>query len=110
MDLSSPGGPSVNDGIDPDEFTMQYITVDQIIHMISNYYGLGALIAEFDVKAAYHMKELFIEVSTVYHSQFIFIFIFLQGKLCVSACISKSLVGACFLALKKCYLSVMFAP
>ena len=52
VDLSSPGGLSVNDGIDPDEFTMQYITVDQIIRMISSY-GLGALIAKFDVEAAY---------------------------------------------------------
>ena len=34
VDLSFPSGLSVNDGIDPDEFTMQYITVDQIIHMI----------------------------------------------------------------------------
>ena len=47
-----PGGLSVNDGNDPDEFTMQYITVDQIIRMISSY-GLGALIAKFDVEAAY---------------------------------------------------------
>ncbi|XP_068725749.1 uncharacterized protein [Montipora capricornis] len=31
---------------------MQYITVDQIIRMISSY-GLGALIAKFDVEAAY---------------------------------------------------------
>ena len=52
VDLSSPGGLSVNDGIDPDEFTMPYITVDQIIRMISNF-GLGALIAKFDVEAAY---------------------------------------------------------
>ena len=52
MDLSSPGGLSVNDGIDPDDFSMQYITVDQIIRMISSY-GLGALMAKFDVEAAY---------------------------------------------------------
>ena len=52
VDLSSPSGLSVNNGIDPDEFTMQYITVDQIIHMIWNY-GLRALIAEFDVEVAY---------------------------------------------------------
>ena len=51
-DLSSPGGLSVNDGIDPDEFTLHYITVDQIIRMISTY-GVGALIAKFDVEAAY---------------------------------------------------------
>ena len=35
VDLSSPGGWSVNDGIDPDEFALQYITVDQIISMVS---------------------------------------------------------------------------
>ena len=52
VDLSSPSGLSVNDGIDPDKFTLQYITVDQIIHMVSNY-GLGALMAKFDVEAAY---------------------------------------------------------
>lgn len=49
----TPGGLSVNDGIDPDEFTLQYITVDQIIRMISNF-GLGALIAKCNLKAAYH--------------------------------------------------------
>ena len=52
VDLSSPGGLSVNDGIDPEEFSMQYITVDQIIRMISSL-GVGALIAKFDVEAAY---------------------------------------------------------
>lgn len=52
VDLSSPAGLSVNDGIDPDEFTLQYITVDQIIRMISKY-GPGALMAKFDVEAAY---------------------------------------------------------
>ena len=52
MDLSSPKGWSVNDGIDPDEFALQYITVDQIISMISKY-GRGALMAKFDVESAY---------------------------------------------------------
>ena len=52
MDLSSPGGWSLNDGIDPDEFALQYITVDQIISMVSKY-GQGALMAKFDVEAAY---------------------------------------------------------
>ena len=41
--------PLVVDGIDPDEFAMQYTKVDQTIHMISNY-GLGALIAKFNVE------------------------------------------------------------
>ena len=52
VDLSSPNGLSVNDGIDPDEFTLQYIAVDQIIRMILTY-GPGALIAKFDIESAY---------------------------------------------------------
>ena len=52
VDLSSPGGLSVNDGINAEDYTMQYIRVDQIINMISKY-GRGALIAKFDVEAAY---------------------------------------------------------
>ena len=52
VDLSSPTGSSVNDGITAEEFYMQYITVDQIIRMVSKY-GPGALMAKFDVEAAY---------------------------------------------------------
>jgi len=57
VDLSSSSGLSVNDGIDPDEYTLQHFTVDQIIHMISNY-GSGTLIAKFDVEAAYRNKAV----------------------------------------------------
>ena len=52
VDLSSPGGASVNDGIDPQLFTLQYITVDRIIRMVANY-GPGTVMAKFDVEAAY---------------------------------------------------------
>ena len=52
MDLSSPAGASVNDSINPDEFTLQYISVNQIIRMVSQF-GRGALMAKFDVEAAY---------------------------------------------------------
>ena len=52
MDLSSPGGASVNDGIDPDRFTLHYITLDQVIRLVSKL-GPGALMAKFDVEAAY---------------------------------------------------------
>ena len=54
-------------------------------------------------------KELFIEVSMVHHSDFV-IFIFLQGKLCVLTCVSKLLAWSLFPRVKKCYLSVVFAP
>ena len=52
VDLSSPGGASVNDGINPDDFTLHYITVDQIIRLVSRL-GKGALMAKFDVESAY---------------------------------------------------------
>ena len=52
VDLSSPGGASVNDGINAHEFTFHYITVDQIIRMVSQL-GRGALMAKSDVEAAY---------------------------------------------------------
>ena len=52
VDLSSPVGASVNDGIDPQDFSLQYIKVDQVIHMVSHY-GHSALMAKFDVKSAY---------------------------------------------------------
>ena len=52
VDLSSPGGARVNDGNNPDEFTLHYITVDQVIRMVSQF-GQGALMAKFDVEATY---------------------------------------------------------
>ena len=52
VDLSSPAGSSVSDGINPDEFTLHYIKVDQIISLVSQF-GRGALMAKFDVESAY---------------------------------------------------------
>ena len=52
LDLSSPRGHSVNDGIPKDPFSLQYVTVDMAIKALLNL-GPGALMAKFDVKAAY---------------------------------------------------------
>ena len=52
VDLTSPGRASVNNGIDLDEFTLHYITVDQVICLVSKL-GPRALMAKFDVEAAY---------------------------------------------------------
>ena len=52
VDLSSPEGGSVNDGIDRDRYSLQYIKVDDVIRMVSHH-GPGALMAKFDVEAAY---------------------------------------------------------
>ena len=54
---TSPGGWSVNYVINPDDFAQQYITVDQILNMISKY-GQGALMTKFDVEVAYHNKAV----------------------------------------------------
>ena len=40
MDLSSPGRTSVNDGIDPDEFNLHYIMLDQVIHLVPSWPNL----------------------------------------------------------------------
>ena len=49
MDLSSPKGSSVNDGVDPAWATLSYVTVDQLIL----HHGPGALLVKADVKEAY---------------------------------------------------------
>lgn len=73
VDLSSPGGTSVNDGINPDEFALQYITVDQVICLVSKF-GKGALMAKSDVKAAYrnvpvHLSHHYL-LGMKWHDQF----------------------------------------
>lgn len=52
IDLSSLGGSSINDGIDSQDFTLQYIKLDEVIRMVSCY-GPGALMAKCDVEAVY---------------------------------------------------------
>ncbi len=48
LDLSSPHGLSVNDGIDPDQFSLQYIKFDDVVTMVTKL-GRGALMSKFDV-------------------------------------------------------------
>ena len=45
------GGASVNDGINPDEFTLHYIYFDQISCVVLQF-GKGVLIANSDVEVA----------------------------------------------------------
>ena len=52
LDLSSPHGRSVNDGIDPEQFSLQYIKFDEVVAMVTKL-GRGALMAKFDVQSAY---------------------------------------------------------
>ena len=51
MDLSSPGGTNDNEGINLVEFSLHYITLDQIVQLVSHV-GKGAVMAKFDVAFA----------------------------------------------------------
>lgn len=52
LDLSSPAGVRINDGIPKDPFTVQYMSVEDIIDGIMAY-RCGTLMAKFDIKSAY---------------------------------------------------------
>ena len=51
LDLSSPAGHSVNDGIAGKDYSLQYMKVDDIIAGIMRL-GRGSLMAKFDVQNA----------------------------------------------------------
>ena len=46
----------------PEEFTLHYITVDQVIQLVSQF-GPGALMAKFDVEAAYAMFQFILGIA-----------------------------------------------
>ena len=52
VDLSSLQGHSVNDGIHPESWHLQYIKMDDIIKMVSKF-GPGVLVAKFVIESAY---------------------------------------------------------
>ena len=54
LDLSSPVGHGVNDGIAGKDYSLQYMKADLIIAGIMQF-GWGSLVAKFDVQNAYHI-------------------------------------------------------
>ena len=52
VDMSSPEGGSVNEGICKEWCSLSYISVDDVAHEVVKL-GKGALMAKFDLKAAY---------------------------------------------------------
>ena len=52
LDLSSPGGSSVNDGINKESCSLSYISVDDVAARVVRQ-GRGSLMAKFDLKSAY---------------------------------------------------------
>ena len=60
LDLSSPAGHNVNDGIAGDDYSLQYMKVDDIIAGIMRL-GRGSLMAKFDVQNAYRIVPVHTE-------------------------------------------------
>ena len=54
VDLSSPAGGSVNDGIDSDLCSLSYTSVSHAVRLVQAC-GVGALMAKLDLKSAYRM-------------------------------------------------------
>ncbi|XP_033738733.1 uncharacterized protein LOC117326194 isoform X1 [Pecten maximus] len=52
--LSYPGGASINDGINPEEATVAYQTIDDAIHLIKQF-GKGAFMAKTDIESAFRL-------------------------------------------------------
>ena len=81
VDLSSPQGHSVSDGIDPDSWHLQYIKIDDIINMVLKF-GPGALMAKFDIESAHrniavHPCVMLITWTTPCHTGFFQLSLFL---------------------------------
>ena len=57
VDLSSPKGGSVNEGVDPEWSTLSYATVDHLAALVIQH-GPGALLVKADVKEAYQMTPV----------------------------------------------------
>ena len=54
MDLSSPHGESVNDGIEAELCTLEYLRLDEVTNRIAKS-GRGTMLAKMDIASAYRM-------------------------------------------------------
>ena len=66
VDMSSPEGGSVNEGICKEWCSLSYISVDDVAHKVVKL-GKGALMAKFDLKAAYRNVPVHPDDETVSH-------------------------------------------
>ena len=57
VDLSSPAGASVNDGISPDLSSVSYVSVDYLSSLVMSV-GKGAFLVKADIKEAYRMLPI----------------------------------------------------
>ena len=60
VDMSSPVGRSVNDGINRDVVSLSYVSVDNLAEVVCCL-GRGTLLAKFDIKSAYRLVPVYPE-------------------------------------------------
>ncbi len=95
LDLSSPHGLSVNDGIDPDQFSLQYIKFDDVVTMVTKL-GRGALMAKFDVQSAYrNVAVLIIILLSIFIDFQRYLLVFIDKILSIFIDLYSRLVSAC---------------
>ena len=89
LDLSSPDGHTVNDGIRKGPFTVQYIKIDDIIDRIMSL-GRDTLLAKFDVESAYriipiHLNDCYPKKNNQANGACFWIFLVLMVTLWMTA-------------------------
>ena len=57
VDLSSPHGGSVNDGIGPEWCSLEYVSVDSVAVVVARL-GRGTILAKVDIRSAYRLVYL----------------------------------------------------
>ena len=62
VDLSSPEGSSVNDGIDPTLCSLEYVSVDVVAKVVVQL-GRGAFLLKVDIRSAYQKRYLSIPMT-----------------------------------------------
>ena len=88
VDLSSPSGSSVNDGICPEMCSLSYISVDDIdVSKIVASLGRGTLLAKVDIKSAYGIVPVHREDRPLLGMQW-------KGQLYVDTCLPFGLRSA----------------
>ena len=86
VDLSSPSGSSVNDGISSDLCSLSYINVDDISKVVASL-GRGTLLAKVDLKSAYRIVPIHPEDRPLLGMQW-------KGGLYVDTCLPFGLWSA----------------
>ena len=62
LDISTPHGRSVNDGIDKNLCSLSYISVDNVARQVVEL-GRGTKLAKMDIKSAYRLVPVHLQIA-----------------------------------------------